>query len=236
MLHDGHRERLRNKAMEHGFVCLEEHECLELLLGFSILRRNTNEVAHELINRAGSLSGVFDMELSELKKVPGVGRISAFLIKLVAYIMSLPKQPRKNRADFSKLSLVRAFSQRFFAALDREVIYAFYLDKRMGLIEKVRIAEGSEWHVGVSPREILTPALLNGAASFLIIHNHPHGETKPSRDDMNFTVRLESAASAVGLIMVEHLVYAEGELYPIMKGVKIHLADSIEYDEVQNDV
>ena len=69
MLHEGHRERLRNKAIEHGFGCLEEHERLELLLGYAVPRRNTNEMAHMLIDRAGSLRGVFDMDASEIKKI-----------------------------------------------------------------------------------------------------------------------------------------------------------------------
>ena len=172
------------------------------------------------------------MELSELKDAPGMGVVSAFMIKLIAYIMSCPKPQNKKRIDLSKFSHVCDYSQRLFAASDRELCYVLYLDKRMGLVEKVKVAEGGEWQIGVLPRDILGPAFKNNSASFIVIHNHPHGEAKPSHDDINFTVRLEAAANSVGIIMAEHMIYADGRLYPIMKSSKIKLVSAIEYDEV----
>ena len=129
MLHNGHRERLRNKAVEHGFSCLEDHEKLELLLGYSIPRRNTNEIAHELINYAGSLGGVFDMETSELKRVAGVGFYTAFMIKLIGNIMNCPKSPPKNRFDMSKMSYAKKYISMIFAGAEKETTVASDAEK-----------------------------------------------------------------------------------------------------------
>ena len=232
MIHNGHRERLRNKAEEYGFSCLEDHEKLELMLGYSIPRRNTNEIAHELINYAGSLRGVFDMEMSELKKIGGVGNYTAFMIKLIGNIMNCPKTPPKNRYDMSRFSYVKEYISMLFAGSEKEEIYAIYLDKKMNLIECVKVASGNEWQAVAYPKDVFRPAMLNGAASFILTHNHPGGSTKPSRDDISYTVNMEAASNAVRLTMLEHIIYAEGECYPIMKGSKINLANSIEYDEV----
>lgn len=232
MIHDGHRERLRKKALDHGFNCLEEHECLELLLGYSLVRKNTNEIAHELINKAGSLKAVFEMDIADLTRVKGVGLVSAFLIKLVAHLSHLPKTPIKRRADMSRFSLVKELVSTLFAASEKEELYALYLDRKMSLIEAKRIAQGGEWQVGVSPKDILATGLMNGSSVFILAHNHPHGEAKPSRDDLDFTVRMESASNAVGLVLLEHMIYAEGDVHPIMKVTKLNSLTAIEYDEV----
>ena len=232
MLHEGHRERLRSKAEEYGVACLEEHEVLELLLGYGIARRNTNEIAHELINKAGSLKAVFEMDIADLTRVKGVGLVSAFLIKLVAHLSHLPKTPIKRRADMSRFSLVKELVSTLFAASEKEELYALYLDRKMSLIEAKRIAQGGEWQVGVSPKDILATGLMNGSSVFILAHNHPHGEAKPSRDDLDFTVRMESASNAVGLVLLEHMIYAEGDVHPIMKVTKLNSLTAIEYDEV----
>lgn len=232
MLHQGHRERLRKKAFEYGFDCLEDHECLELLLGYAIPRKNTNDIAHELINKAGSLRGVFDMEISQLKRVDGVGVMAAFMIKLVGNLMRRPSTTLRKKVDLSKVSAVKNYAKVLYATAEKEEIYALYLDKKMVLIERVKVSEGGEWQAGVSPKDILAPALLNGAPMFILVHNHPKGYAKPSQDDLNFTVRLESASKAVGILMLEHMVYAEGEIYPIMRSSKIRSLQAIEYDEV----
>lgn len=232
MLHDGHRERLRKKAIDYGFNCLEPHECLELLLGYAIPRKNTNDIAHALINRAGSLRAVFDMEMSELKQVEGMGVFSAFMVKLIGYIMNSPRNTAKKRAELNKFSLVKKYTETLFATSEREELYALYLDKKMTLTERVKISDGGAWQAGVSPRDILAPALLNGASFFILAHNHPRGTVKPSQDDLNFTVRMEAASNSVGITMIEHIVYAEGEVHPIMRGAKISAVAAIEYDEV----
>ena len=232
MIHDGHRERLRKKALEYGFSCLEDHECLELLLGLVILRKNTNDVAHELINMAGSLDGVFEMDIPQLRQVDGVGNVAAFMIKLVGHIMRRPKTPLKKRADLSRASAVKEYAKVLYATAEKEEIFALYLDKKMTLIERAKLSEGNEWQAGISPKDVLAPALINGAAMFILVHNHPCGLSKPSQDDLNFTVRMESASKMLGIYMLEHVIYADGEIYPIMKGSKIRSLNAIEYDEV----
>lgn len=86
-VHDGHRERLRWRFIEHGLKNFNELNSLELLLFFAIPRRDTNELAHTLLARFGTLAGVFDASYEELTSVPGVGENAAALIMLVPQIL-----------------------------------------------------------------------------------------------------------------------------------------------------
>lgn len=230
MIHTGHRQRLRNKALEHGFGCIEEHERLELLLGYAVPRKNTNEMAHLLIDKAGSLRGVFDMDWSEIKSIEGLGLYAAFMIKLIGYIMNCPKAPPKKRVDLSKYGKVKDYLSLLFGACEKETLYALYIDKKFSLISCEKVADGSEWQMGVNKKSILNPAIVNMAAGIILAHNHPRGLAKPSSDDINFTVDMERACSVIDTVLIEHIIYADGEFHPIMKNSKIRSPFAIEYD------
>ena len=230
MLHEGHRERLRAKAEEYGMTCLEEHEALELLLGYGIARRNTNEIAHELINRAGSLRGVFDMSLAELEKTKGIGHYTAFMIRLIGFIMNRHKAPPKKRVDLSRFSAVREYAKMLYDGTTTETLYALLLDKKFKLIKRVNLSSGSAWQIGIDKSVVARAVLEEDASAVILLHNHPDGVLAPSRDDLNFTVEIERTFSAINMPFVEHMVYADGECYPIMKSNRQRATIAIEYD------
>ena len=82
-IHDGHRQRVYDRLRKEGLDSFSPHNVLELLLFFSSPRADTNEIAHRLIDRFGSVAAVLDAPESELVKVNGVGEYSATLIKLI---------------------------------------------------------------------------------------------------------------------------------------------------------
>ena len=233
MLHEGHRERLRNKAKEYGFSCLEEHERLELLLGYSIPRRNTNEIAHELIDSAGSLRGVFDLDTAEIEKVHGMGKYSVFMLKLIGFIMNRPKEPPKKRVDMSRFSAVKEYAEMLFGASEVEELYALFLDKKFSLISCKKISSGSAWQAGIDKKSIFLPAITEMASGVVLLHNHPGGVAQPSRDDISFTVEMERACGVLGVDLLEHMVYADGECHPIMMKAKLNSTFAIEYDHME---
>ena len=82
-LHEGHRQRLKERFLREGLDHFEPHTVLELLLFYAVPQRDTNELAHRLIARFGSLDAVFDAAFDELCAVEGIGRNTATLLKLV---------------------------------------------------------------------------------------------------------------------------------------------------------
>ena len=85
-VHQGHRARQRKKLLENGPRAFADHELLEMLLYYAIPRRDTNELAHRLLERFGSLQGVFSAPVEELSTVEGVGENAAVLLNLVPQI------------------------------------------------------------------------------------------------------------------------------------------------------
>ncbi len=118
-LHEGHRERLRNRFVKDGLESFEDHNILELLLFYSIARKDTNEEAHALINEFGSLSGVFDASYEDLCKVKGIGERTASLIKLVPEIFRKYETDKinKNGVILNNAELVAKYASKYFKGL-----------------------------------------------------------------------------------------------------------------------
>ena len=92
--HDGHRERMRQRARETDMRGFQPHEVLEFLLMYAIPRRDVNPLAHKLIERFGSLSGVLDARPEELMQVPGVGENAATLLSSLVSVFSAYQRDR----------------------------------------------------------------------------------------------------------------------------------------------
>lgn len=123
-VHDGHRERLRARFAEHGLESFNELNALELLLCYAIPRRDTNELAHRLLDAFGSLSGVFQASMQELTSIPGIGENAAALILMVpqivkkAHVSKAQKGTRvqgKGNQDNKKLHRCRKLSSAVFS-------------------------------------------------------------------------------------------------------------------------
>ena len=98
-LHEGHRQRLKERFLREGLDHFEPHTVLELLLFYAVPQRDTNELAHRLIARFGSLDAVFDAAFDELCAVEGIGRNTATLLKLV------PDLTRRYPVSYTHLTL-----------------------------------------------------------------------------------------------------------------------------------
>lgn len=81
--HAGHRERLRHDFLERGLEAMHPHQVLELLLFYSIPRIDTNNIAHEMLNKFGSIAGVFNAPIGELRDIHGVSENTVVLLKMI---------------------------------------------------------------------------------------------------------------------------------------------------------
>ena len=216
-IHDGHRSRMYEKLISFGPDVFSDHELLEILLFFSIPRANTNDIAHRLIDKFGSLNGVFLAEIDQLIKVEGVGKHSALNISLVSALMSRIKRktlPAKKK--FNDLSEVGEMLMSYYQGAQTERFCALYFDASMRLIEMSVIAEGTIGNVAVTPSRIAREAVLKGASGVIISHNHPLGSASLSVSDRNTTHIVEASLAAVDVPLIEHIVVGEIGYAPTM--------------------
>ncbi|WP_372623734.1 RadC family protein [Falsiroseomonas sp.] len=205
--HLGHRERLRQKLLTAGPEALADYELLELLLFFAVLRRDTKPIARALVARFGSFARVLAATPAELKEVEGVGDSAVAVIKA-----SQAAALRLLRAEVQEQPVLNSWDRLtayLNAAMAREKIEQFrvlYLDTRNRLIADEAQAKGTVNHTPVYPREVVKRALELGATALILVHNHPSGDPTPSRADIEMTAEVKAAATALGMVLHDHLI------------------------------
>lgn len=208
-VHDGHRERMRTTFLEHGLDGMNDINALELLLFYAVPRRDTNETAHLLLERFGTLDKVFAASVEELCEVEGVGEYAASLIALVPQIMkkSLLAKSREKKIIRSSRE-AGEYLLPFFLNEQDEVIYLLCMDSRRAVICCTEMGRGSVNSVDTSIRRIVEKALRVKACTAIIAHNHPDGLPVPSREDDIFTRALNNALETVGIQLEDHIIVA----------------------------
>ena len=211
-VHDGHRDRLRQSYLEHGLMSMNDINALELLLFYAIPRRDTNEIAHRLLDRFGSLDDVFSAPAEELQEVEGIGENAAALLTLIPEIM---KKSRVSKAR--EIRQIRssddagAYLLPYFLNERDEVVYLLCLDTKRCVICCAEMGRGVVNSVDTGIRRIVEKALKVRASSVIIAHNHPDGIALPSREDEVFTRALYNALETVGIRLEDHIIAAEDD-------------------------
>ena len=209
-VHEGHRERLRRSFLENGAQSITDIQAMELLLFYALPRRDTNVTAHLLLQRFGSLDGVFAASAEDLCEVEGVGEYAAALLLLVPELM---KKARISKAR--ELRQIRnsedagQYLLPFFMNEQDEVAYLLCLDNKRAVICCAEMGRGVVNSVDTSVRRMVEKALKVKAVSVILAHNHPNGIAMPSREDDIFTRTLFNAMETVGIHLEDHIIVAD---------------------------
>jgi DNA repair protein RadC len=209
----GHRARLRERFLSTP-AALKDYELLELLLTFSVGRRDVKPVAKRLIERFGGLAGVFDAAPAELAAVDGAGPASAVLARLVRELATAMLSERmKSRPFLSSPGAVADYARLRIAGLPHEAFMAIYLNVQNEIIGSEIVNEGTVDQVAVYPRRIIEGALGRHAAGLILAHNHPSGYTEPSDEDKRLTDLIRGTARALDIRLLDHLVVGRGGFF-----------------------
>ena len=211
-IHDGHRQRLKNRFLTEGLDNFEPVQVLELLLFYCIPRIDTNPVAHRLMEHFGSLHQVLEASPEELKKVPGIGDSVATFLPLVTsagryYNVECAQDVKilTSLAQCGKYLIPKFFGRR------NETVFLLCLDAKCKVLCCKEVGEGSVNSAAVPIRRIVEMALGANATSVVLAHNHPSGVAVPSNEDVQTTRRLAMALNAVEITLIDHMVVAEGD-------------------------
>lgn len=209
-LHDGHRANMRNRYLTQGLEGFAPHEALELLLYYALPRRDTNAIAHALMDRYGSLSAVLSAPVEDLQKVEGIGESAALLLHMIA--------PLYRKAVLSDTEVVLSTPERvgqylltLFHGKQREHAYELCLDQKGRLLACRELARGSVTAASVEMRQVVEIAILTSASTVILAHNHPSGVALPSQEDYAFTDRATAALSTIGVTLTDHIIVADND-------------------------
>ncbi len=207
--HDGHRERLRNKIKSNGLESLEPHEVLEYILYFAIPRKNTNDIAHDLIKKFGSVVDVLEADKEKLVEVEGVG------LKVADFLTSLPEISRYY-FNFEKLSTIKFTKTKdiakylitHFKGKKHEIFTVICLNNKGELIVCKDLFVGTVNEVNVCMRKFTEEILATNCAAVLISHNHPNGFVAPSGNDLVLTKTIINLLQPLSIQFLDHILVA----------------------------
>ncbi len=216
MTHDGHRERFKNRFLSSP-ESFEDHELLELILFYAIPRKNTNETAHKLLNRFGSIKGVLDASIEALCDVDDIGPNSALYIKAIAaLVLRYGNSDTKSDGLLKSPITLSSFLKNLFIGTENEISYILLFDNSKRLITCEKIGEGFSLEHTLSLRKITSCALSSNAVSAILVHNHPNGKAFPSGEDIHATNRIRLMLESLGITLMEHFIVAGNECLPII--------------------
>ena len=219
-MHEGHRKRMYEK-LKSG-APLYDHELLEILLFNAIPRKNTNPLAHSLIDTFGSLAGVFEADLDELMSVEGVGESVATYIKCVGECMNRTKIINTGFAVLKSQKDVTDFVTMRLRGKSAEVLEFYFLD-RLGRITSIHpFTCGDAHRVDIASQKISFVLATARPYSVIIAHNHPRGGASPSENDRLFTREMQVICSLNEVNLQDHCIVAgNGEIYSFFRSGEI---------------
>ena len=225
-IHNGHRQRLKDRFRAEGLDNFDELYVLELLLFYCIPRVDTNPLAHRLLDHFGSLTGVLEASPEDLEKVEGMGKNASTFLSLIIQVgryyqvkRSEPGRILANLEDCGNYLLPYLLNR------DRETVFILCLDAKCKVLCCKMVGEGSVNSANVPIRRIVEIALSANATTVVLAHNHPSGLAIPSADDIQTTYRLAVALDAVEITLADHIVVSNEDYVSMVQSRYINLQD-----------
>jgi DNA repair protein RadC len=208
-------ERPREKLLVRGTAALTDPELIAILLRTGLPGANAVEVARQLLERYGSLTGLSRCSVKEIESIRGIG--SAKAIQLVA-AFGLGQRLANERLSRQKLDspeLIHDLVAAEMRTLHKESLRVILLDTRYHLLRMEEVSLGSVNESIAHPRDVFRPAVISSAYAVIVVHNHPSGDPSPSQSDHSLTRRLAEAAELLQIKLLDHIIIgapAEGRL------------------------
>jgi len=213
-LHTGHRVRIRERARKEGLKNFSEHQILEYLLSFVVARKDTNDLAHILINEFGSFANVLDAKFDSLTKVKGISEVSATFLSTLPQIFDyytktkfLPKKIITNSLEAINL-IVPILSK----AGDEHLIIVM-LDANNKFLSYELFTVGQADKINIKFADIQSAINKFNTKKIIIAHNHPMGRFAPSSHDITFTRSLFMCLALSGIELIDHYIIQPDSSY-----------------------
>ncbi len=212
-IHDGHREKLRRNFIAVGLEGKSDHQILELLLTYALPRIDVNPLAHELIDKFGSLSGVLDADISQLTKIKYVSENVAVLIKLIPQIsMKYYQSKHGERIRLNTVDAIKDYMIPQLVSEKSEVFFVLCLDTHLNLIRAIKHSEGSPSKTAIDIRSLANQVLNTGTDRIILVHNHLSNSVTPSAHDIQATKRIATAFELINVTVLDHIIIS-GDKY-----------------------
>lgn len=212
--HSGHRERIRDRVRKEGLKNFQDYQVLEYVLTFAIPYKDTNEIAHRLINKFGSFYGVLEADEEDLVSVDGMGHASAHFVANLRNIFHYYESDRAKRvAKIIGPGGAHTYIKPFLANKLIEEMYVVFLTPKSKIVAVEKISEGTNNETNVSIRMIVDKMGKHKVSNVIVAHNHPKGKPEPSESDNKFTKALATTLAITGCHLLDHIIVGDSKGY-----------------------
>ncbi|UCE19976.1 MAG: DNA repair protein RadC [Gemmatimonadota bacterium] len=198
----------RERLMEKGPEALKDYELLAILLRVGCEGKNVLDIARRILSEY-PLQTLTKTPLEKMRAVKGIGPAKACTIKAAFELSKRAFAIDQDTLPTIKKSKDVADEVVDIRRLKREHFVVLYLNARNQLIHKEIVSVGTLNANIVHPREVFQPAVMHSAASIILVHNHPSGDTSPSNDDVQLTKRMVKAGEMMGIEVLDHVIVSE---------------------------
>jgi DNA repair protein RadC len=208
-------ERPREKLLGRGAAALTDPELIAILLRTGLPGANAVEVARQLLERYGSLSGLSRCTVKEIASIRGIGAAKAIQLVAAFGLGQRLANERLSRQKLDSPELVHDLVAAEMRTLHKESLRVILLDTRYHLLRMEEVSLGSVNESIAHPRDVFRPAVISSAYAVIVVHNHPSGDPSPSQSDHSLTRRLAEAAELLQIKLLDHIIIgapAEGRL------------------------
>lgn len=207
--HNGRRQRQKEKFLKNSFDVFEQHEVLEMLLYYAIPRRDTNPLAHRLLNRYITFGGVCDAPCDELERDFGLSKNAVVLLKMQPQLARIYTESKQRNDNTIEEETIGAQFQSMFIGRNSEAVAMILGNARGEIIFSDIIAKGSINSTEMPVRKMVDLAIRHNAKSAFIAHNHPSGSLLPSKNDLDTTMTVYDTLRSVGVVLVDHYIITD---------------------------
>ena len=206
-------ERPYEKCKRHGTRSLSDGELLAVMLRTGSSSMNVVEMAQKVLEISkveDSLLGLYHLSLEDLMQIKGIGDVKAMQIQCIAELARrMAKASAKDHLSFQNPASIARYCMEDFRHCEQEQLLVMMLNTKNHLLGEEIISKGTVNASLISPREIFIRALHYHAVYLILVHNHPSGDPKPSREDIKITKRIQESGNLIGIELLDHLIIGD---------------------------
>ena len=208
----GHRERMKQKCDAKGMASLTDQELFEILLYPLLPRIDTKPIVKDCFKNFSNFSAIINAPDAKLSEIKGVGKETIRHLSIIAELLDRISYERVIHKNFlTNWTELQSFCLQKLSYRPIEALMAILLNNQNQVIAIKDLESGTVNQMTVYPREILKVALLDEAVGMILVHNHPSGDERASKQDIDLTKSLQKTLKSANIKLYDHLIVAGGK-------------------------
>ena len=208
-------EKPRERLIKYGKENISNNELIEIILKSGTKKMGIKEISYNILSSVNNINELSNIEINTLMKIEGMSKIKA--IEIVAAIelgrRVYEDNKYKNLVYLTSPMAIFDYFHTLYKNVTQEMFYVVYLDNQKKYIDKKLLFLGTVNYSLVHPREIFKTAYLLSASYIVCIHNHPSGNSTPSKNDIDLTKKIEQLGNLHGIILMDHIIIGNDNYY-----------------------